>query len=248
MLDLKFIRENADAVAENCRNRGVEADVGLVVELSDRRSALIQEVNDLKQRQNTLAKSVKQATGEEKRQRLIEESKALKQEVPAKETELAEVEERLRDEQMKIPNMTHPDSPIGADDTENVEIRRSGEPKGATDFGFEPKDHVELGESLGLIDFDAGARVAGSKFYFLRGDAVLLELGLIRYALDVLARHGYEPTTTPDLARDEMLTGTGFIPRGEETQISSSIPTISSCRPSDCLGVVKANISTLVNW
>lgn len=218
MLDLKFIRENADAVAENCRNRGVEADVGLVVELSERRSALIQEVNDLKQRQNALAKSVKQAADDEERGRLIEESKALKQEVPAKEAELREVEERLHDEQLKIPNMTHPDSPIGKDDSENVEIRRSGEP---TEFDFEAKDHVELGESLGIIDFDAGAKVAGSKFYFLRGDAVLLEFGLIRYALDILTRHGYEPTTTPDLARDEMLTGTGFIPRGEETQIYS---------------------------
>jgi seryl-tRNA synthetase len=218
MLDLKFIRENPDAVAENCRNRGVEADVGLVVELSDRRSSLIQEVNDLKQRQNTLAKSVKQAADDEERQRLIEESKALKQEVPSKETKLHEVEERLRDEQLKIPNVTHPDSPIGKDDSENVEIRRSGEP---ADLGFEAKDHVELGESLGIIDFDAGAKVAGSKFYFLRGDAVLLEFALIRYALDILMRHGYEPTTTPDLARDEMLTGTGFIPRGEETQIYS---------------------------
>ncbi|CAN5179721.1 serine--tRNA ligase [soil metagenome] len=218
MLDLKFIRENPDAVAENCRNRDVEADVGLVVELSDRRSSLIQEVNDLKQRQNTLAKSVKQAADDEERQRLIEESKALKQEVPSKETKLHEVEERLRDEQLKIPNVTHPDSPIGKDDSENVEIRRSGEP---ADLGFEAKDHVELGESLGIIDFDAGAKVAGSKFYFLRGDAVLLEFALIRYALDILMRHGYEPTTTPDLARDEMLTGTGFIPRGEETQIYS---------------------------
>jgi seryl-tRNA synthetase len=218
MLDLKFIRENPDAVAENCLNRGVEADVGLVVELSDRRSALIQEVNDLKQRQNTLAKSVKQATDDDERQRLIEESKALKQKVPARETELHEVEERLRDEQLKIPNVTHPDSPIGKDDSENVEIRRSGEPR---TFDFEAKDHVELGESLGIIDFDAGAKVAGSKFYFLRGDAVLLEFALIRYALDILMRHGYEPTTTPDLARDETLTGTGFIPRGDETQIYS---------------------------
>ncbi len=218
MLDLKFIRENAEAVAENCRNRGVEADIGKVVELSDRRSALIQEVNDLKQRQNQLAKSVKQASDEDERQRLIEESKALKQEVPSKESELHEVEESLRDEQLKIPNMTHPDSPIGKDDTENVEIRRSGEP---TAFDFEARDHVELGEALGLIDFDAGAKVAGSKFYFLRGEAVLLEFALIRYALDILMRHGYEPTTTPDLARDEMLTGTGFIPRGEETQIYS---------------------------
>jgi seryl-tRNA synthetase len=218
MLDLKFIRENARAVEENCRNRGVEADVGLVVELADRRSALIQESNELKQRQNQMARSIGRERDEEARTRLIEDSRAMKERLPLRERELHEVEERLRDEQSKIPNMTHPDSPIGKDDTENVEIRRWGE---IPDFTFEPRDHVELGDALGIIDFDAGAKTTGSKFYFLRGDAVLLELGLIRYALDILMERGYQPTITPDLARDQMLVGTGYIPRGPETQIYS---------------------------
>lgn len=218
MLDLKFIRENREAVEENCRNRGVEVDVGLVVELADRRSALIQDLNESKQRQNQLAKSVGRERDEEARGKLIEESRGMKMRIPEKEEELREVEGRLREEQLKIPNMTHPDSPIGEDDTENVEIRRWGD---IPDFDFEPKDHVEIGESLGIIDFDAGAKTTGSKFYFLRGDAVLLELGLIRYAMDILMEHGYEPTITPDLARDEALVGTGFIPRGPETQIYS---------------------------
>ena len=218
MLDLKYIRDNVKAVEENCKNRGVEADVGLVVELADRRSALIQESNELKQRQNQLAKSIGRERDERARARLIEESRAMKERLPSKEAELHEVEERLREEQLKIPNMTHPDSPIGKDDTENVEIRRWGE---IPDFPFEPKDHVELGDALGIIDFDAGAKTTGSKFYFLRGDAVLLELGLIRYALDIIMEGGYQPTITPDLARDQMLVGTGFIPRGPETQIYS---------------------------
>ena len=158
MLDLKFIRENAKAVQENCRNRGVEADVGLVVELADRRSALIQELNDLKQEQNRTAKSIGQERDPEAREKLIAGSRGMKGQIPAKEAELHEVEGRLRDEQLKIPNMTHPDSPIGRDDSENVEIRRSGEiPK----FSFEPKDHVELGESLVIIDFEAGAMTSG---------------------------------------------------------------------------------------
>jgi seryl-tRNA synthetase len=218
MLDLKFIRENAQAVEENTRNRGVEADVGLVVELADRRSGLIQELNELRQRQNQMAKSIGRERDEEARGRLIEESRAMKERLPSKERELHEVEERLRDEQSKIPNMTHPDSPIGKDDLENVEIRRWGE---IPDFSFEPRDHVEIGEALGIIDFDAGAKTTGSKFYFLRGDAVLLELGLIRYAMDIIMESGYQPTITPDLARDQMLVGTGYIPRGPETQIYS---------------------------
>jgi seryl-tRNA synthetase len=218
VLDLKFIRENAQAVEENCKNRGVEANVGLVVELADRRSALIQDLNELKQRQNQMAKSIGGERDEEARRRLIEESRAMKERLPAREEELHEVEGRLREEQLKIPNMTHPDSPIGRDDTENVEIRRWGR---VPDFSFDPKDHVEIGDALGIIDFDAGAKTTGSKFYFLRGDAVLLELGLIRYAMDILIERGYQPTITPDLARDQMLVGTGYIPRGPETQIYS---------------------------
>jgi seryl-tRNA synthetase len=218
MLDLRYIRENAAAVQENSRNRGVEADVGLVVELADRRSALIQDLNELRQHQNQMAKSIAREQDPEARDRLIAESRAMKDRIPEKETELAEVERRLREELLKIPNMTHPDAPIGKDDSENVEIRRWGE---IPEFGFDVKDHVKLGESLGIIDFDAGAKVAGSKFYFLRGDAVFLELGLVRYAMDILTQRGYQPTITPDLARDEMLVGTGFIPRGPETQIYS---------------------------
>ncbi|HLL56647.1 MAG TPA: serine--tRNA ligase [Rubrobacteraceae bacterium] len=218
MLDLRYIRENANTVAENCKNRGVRADVGLVVEIADRRSELIQELNGLKQRQNERAKSVGKERDPEARERLIAESRGMKELVPEKEAELTVLEERLREEMLKIPNMTHPDSPIGRDDTENVEIRRVGE---VPEFPFEPKDHVEIGESLGIIDFEAGTKVAGSKFYFLRGDAVLLELGLVRYAMDKLIGYGYEPVITPDLARDEALVGTGFIPRGPETQIYS---------------------------
>ena len=218
MLDLRFVRENAEAVAENCKNRGAEADVDLVVGLADRRSELMQELNELRQRQNQLAKLVGGERDPEARENLIVDSRRTKELIPEREAELAAVEGRLREEMLKIPNMTHPDAPIGKDDTENVEIRRWGE---FPDFSFDPKDHVEIGEALGIIDFDAGAKTTGSKFYFLRGDAVLLELGLIRYAMDVLIERGYQPTITPDLARDQMLVGTGFIPRGPETQIYS---------------------------
>src|SRR3712207_4420084 len=196
VLDLKYIRENAKAVQENARNRGVDADVGLVVELADLRSALIQESNELKQRQNEMARSIGRERDEDARARLIEESRAMKERLPSKERELHEVEERLRDEQSKIPNMTHPDSPIGKDDTENVEIRRWGE---IPDFPFEPKDHVELGERLPIIAFDVGRRPRGTKFSFLAGAAGLLDLGLIRYPLAFIMGPGNRPPFTPNL-------------------------------------------------
>ena len=111
MLDLRYIRENAAAVAENSRNRGVEADVDLVVEFADRRSELIQELNELRQQQNKLAKSVGGERDPEARQRLIEESRKTKELIPEREAELQAVEGRLREEMLKIPNMTHPDAP-----------------------------------------------------------------------------------------------------------------------------------------
>ena len=137
--------------------------MGLVVELADRRSDLIQESNELKQRQNEMARSIGRERDEDARARLIEESRAMKERLPSKERELHEVEERLRDEQSKIPNMTHPDSPIGKDDTENVEIRRWGE---IPDFPFEPKDHVELGEHLGSSTSTLGRRPRGASSTF----------------------------------------------------------------------------------
>jgi seryl-tRNA synthetase len=118
-----------------------------------------------------------------------------------------------------MPNMSHPNAPVGADDQSNLEIRRgSHEPP---QFDFKPLDHVELAEKLCLIDFEAGAKVTGHGFYFLKNDAVLLELALQRYALELLLREGFTPTITPDLARNEILQGTGYIPRGPETQIYS---------------------------
>ena len=111
-----------------------------------------------------------------------------------------------------IPNMSHPDAPVGEDDKSNLELRRGKTP--LPKFEFDPLDHVALSEKLDLIDFEGGARVAGHGFYFLKNEAVLLELALQRYALGLLMSEGFTPMTTPDLATNEVLEGTGYIPRG----------------------------------
>ncbi len=218
MLDLKFILQNADAVRANCKNRNMTADVDLVVQLADRRSRLVQEAEELRKRRNENA----QATGREKdaarRQQLVDEGRTLKDQIAARETELAEVEKSIRAEQTKIPNITHPDAPVGAGEDANREVSRFGEP---TKFDFKPLDHLELGERLDLIDMERGGKVAGTSFYFLKNEAVLLELALIQYAFTLLGREGFTPVITPDLARNEVLEGIGFIPRGEATQIYS---------------------------
>src|SRR5205823_12478304 len=119
---------------------------------------------------------------------------------------------------LTIPNMTHPDAPVGTTAQDNKVLRRWGEPR---QLDFAPKDHVALAEALDLVDFEAGSSVAGQKFYFLKNEAVLLELALIQYAMKTLIEKGYIPIITPDVARVEVLEGIGFIPRGPETQIYS---------------------------
>ena len=187
MLDLKYIIAHVDAVRQNCVNRNMPPDViedfDKAIELEGQRKELLAEVETIRRRQNEVA----QATGSEKdpeaRAVLIEEGKALKATVADSEEALKRLEDELWARMVRIPNLTHPDAPIGQTEDDNREIRRVGQPPA---FDFEPQDHVELGKSLDLIDFEAGAKVSGHGFYFLRNDAVLLDLALQSYALKTL--------------------------------------------------------------
>jgi seryl-tRNA synthetase len=216
MLDTHFVRNNLDAVKANCRNRNVTADVDAVVRLDDERKRLAQETQVVQQRQNEVAKLTGKEKDPAKRQELIAEGKALKEKVGALEPQAKQIEAELRGVLAHIPNMSHPDAPVGTTAEDNRVIRKWGEPRS---FDFPVKDHVALAETLDLADFEAGASVAGQKFYFLKNEAVLLELALVQYALGVLIREGYTPIITPDVARVEVLEGIGFIPRGPEAQI-----------------------------
>ncbi|MFL5341809.1 MAG: serine--tRNA ligase [Gemmataceae bacterium] len=211
MLDAAFIRANLEAVKANCVHRAVKnAHPDRVVQFDDERKRLEQEKQTLQQRQNAIAGQMKGKLEPDARQALIAEGKALKEQVGTFEKQLKLIETDLHAELMQIPNMTHPDAPVSVDPTGNKVIRRWGEPP---QFGFKPKDHVALAEKLDLVDFDAGASVTGQKFYFLKNEAVLLELALVQYAMQKLLREGYTPVITPDLARVEVLEGIGFIPR-----------------------------------
>ena len=216
MLDLKFVKENRDAVVENINNRYMEVDVDNILKLYEKRSDLIQKTENLRQKRNENAKKMKGKLDPETRSLLIEEGKTLKADISLSQTELETVEKELFSEAGKIPNMAHPDAPLGKEDKDNTEIKRFKEP---TEFSFNPKDHVELGQSLDLIDFDSGTKVAGPKFYYLKNQAVYLELALVRYALDIVQKNGFTPIITPDIAREEVLEGIGFNPRGEESNI-----------------------------
>jgi seryl-tRNA synthetase len=218
MLDAQFIRDNLDAVKANIANRNVRADVDRVVQLDDERKRLAQQTQQLQQRQNEISKLIPPEKDKDKKQALIQEGRGLREKVGALEAQSKQNEEDLRTVLLTIPNMSHPEAPVGKEATDNKVIHRWGEPR---KFDFQPKDHVALAESLGLVDFDAGSSVAGQKFYFLKNEAVLLELGLVQYAINRLIQEGYTPIITPDVARVDVLEGIGFIPRGPETQIYS---------------------------
>ena len=216
MLDYKFIKENLEAVKRNILNRSMTADADKAVELYDKRTALVTALQNLQKERNDNALSMKQKLSPEERQKLIDTGKEIKEKITETETELAEAEKNLHEAVSKIPNMAHPDAPVGKEDSENLEVKRSGT---IPSFGFEPKDHVQLGQDLDLIDFEAGTKVSGVKFYYLKNEAVFLEQALTMYGLSILSKHGFIPFITPDIAKEEILYGIGFNPRGEESNV-----------------------------
>jgi len=218
VLDRRFVAENIDLVAANCSRRGVTADVARFAELDQLRRRLQADIDRLNQQAGQVSRSIGKAADEAERETRKAEGRRLREEVAALEAKAAEIVAEADTILKAIPNLTHPDVPVGGEDAA-VELRRGATAVRA--FDFQPLDHVALGETLRLFDFEAGARVAGHGFYFLTGDGVLLELALQRYAVELLQQEGFTLMTTPDLARDSILEGTGFMPRGPETQIYS---------------------------
>ena len=218
MLDLKLIRSQPEEIVENCRKRNVHVDIEKLLEIDEQVRQITTEVDSVRQRRNEISKEMKGKIPSDERQLLIEESKNLRNEESEKESFLHKLVEQRLNLLKQVPNLTHPDSPEGLTDEDNMPIREVGTIR---KFDFEPKDHLELMEALDLIDFDGGAKVSGQKFYYLKNQAVFLELALAQYALGLLQKEGFTVHMTPDLARSQILDGIGFSPRGEETQIYS---------------------------
>ena len=216
MLDYRFISENLEAVKKNISQRYMKADAEAVAKLFARRTELSTALQALQQKRNANAQAMKGKMEDAERKALVEEGKKLKEAIASSEAELSGIEADLDREGRKIPNMAHPDVPLGKEEKDNFEVKRAGEPR---KFDFEPLDHVTLGQNLDIIDFDSATKVSGIKFYYLKNEGVLLELGLVRYALDILSKRGFTPFITPDIARTEILEGIGFNPRGEESNV-----------------------------
>ncbi|MGI6432277.1 MAG: serine--tRNA ligase [Sphaerochaetaceae bacterium] len=216
MIDLRELKQRKAEIATNIANRGMKVDLDALVVLQEKRTALLQEIEALRTKRNENAASMKQKMEPEKRQALIAEGKTIKEKISLLEEQFSTVDADYTNLAKQIPNYAHPDAPVGKLDTDNVQIKTWGE---VPTFSFAPLDHVQLAEQLDLIDFDTATKVSGSKFYYLKNEAVFLDLALQRYALDILSAHGFTLTTTPDIAKEEILEGIGFNPRGEESNI-----------------------------
>ena len=216
MLDIRFIKEHLEQVKKNITDRNMVADADLVVKLYDEKTALQQKLDGLRQQRNENAAKMKGKLEQDVRNVLIAEGKKLKEDIAELEKEFEDKEKAFKVAMMDIPNMAHPDAPIGKEDKENLEVKKWGN---IPQFNFQPKDHVELCEALDLVDFETATRVSGTKFYYLKNEAVILELALTRYVMDIIMKEGFTPFITPDVAKEEVAAGIGFNPRGEESNI-----------------------------
>ncbi len=206
MLDINFIRENKDIVKKGVTDKGFDVSlVDKVLELDEKRRKLILEIEQMRAKRNKIADAKK----------FSEEGKIIKEQLKDKEPELEKAGKEFLETLNQIPNIPSDKAPVGKNDKDNVEVKKWGT---ATKFDFEPKDHLQLGKSLGILDFETGSKVVGSQFYFLYGDGALLELALTHYVFDKLSKEGFLPVITPDLAKSRYYLGTGYMPKGDEAQ------------------------------
>jgi len=206
MLDIKFIRENPALVKEGCRKKQVKVDINKLLELDEKKRELLQKVEQLRHRINEIS-------SEKPAEELIEEGRKIKVELKELERNLKEIEKEFNDLMLQIPNLPSSDVPEGKDESENVALREWGKiPK----FDFKPKDYLEIGEALDLIDIKRAAKTSGTRFGFLKREAVLLEFALINLALENLLKEGFIPLVPPALIKPEMIKAMGYVERGRE--------------------------------
>jgi seryl-tRNA synthetase len=208
VLDVKAIRENPEHARKALARRGMAESIDELMELDERRRELTARVEQLRAEQNLASKAIGKAQVDE-RTELIEEVSKVSAAIDRLEPELEEAERRLADALARVPNFPDESAPDGFTEEDAVEIRRRGEPP---QLGFEPRDHVALGELLGMLEVERAVRTSGSRFVYLLGDIVHVQFALVRHALDILTAKGFLPVIPPVLVREEAMFGTGFLP------------------------------------
>lgn len=212
MLDIHFIRENADLIKEGARKKHIDVDIDRLLTVDNERKNLRQDLDAKRAEQNRVSFNITRIQGEEKN-RILESMRLLKDGMQEQEEKLKTVMEEWQTLMLSVPNIPDMTVPEGDSDEDNVEVRTWGD---IPEFAYTPKDHVELMTTLGMADFERGTKVAGFRGYFLRGDGVLLANALSQLALMHFVKKGFEPLITPSLVRREAFMGTGYLPQSEE--------------------------------
>ena len=213
MLDIKFIRENKELIAAGSAKKHINFNVDELITVDDTRRTILAEVEAMRAQQNETAAKVAQAQDQTEREAMITQSRVVKESLQKKEEELGEVMKKWHGLMVQVPNIPDMSVPEGADDAGNVEVRTWGEiPK----FDFAPKDQVALLQMHDMVDFERGTKVAGFRGYYLKNDAVLLNVALWQFVFAKLVAKGFTPIMVPSLVRREPLVGTGFLPQSEE--------------------------------
>ena len=221
MLDMAFIRENADLVRRGAQRKRIAFDVDRVLALDAERRRLQTAREQAKAEQNRVGKQVATLSGDAKKETLAR-LKALKDDVERHEAGIGPIDRELAALLLHAPNPPADEVPDGATDADNVEVRRVGAPPS---FSFPPKDHVELMGALGWLDVERAGRIAGSRAYFLKGDGVFLEQAVLRLGLDLIASRGFTPLSVPVIVKESALVGTAYLPGAEEQTYRIANPT-----------------------
>jgi len=209
MLDINFVRENPEVVKKACKNKNVRLSVELVLDLDKEKRQIITEIETLKAEQNKISRGGKGNLV------IVEQAKEIKAKIKEIEPKLEKVETELKDLLLQLPNIPFDDVPVGEDDSKNVIVRQVNKP---TKFGFEPKDYMELGQALDLIDTERAGKVAGSRFGYIKGDLVLLEFALINLVMDTVKKEGFVPVLPPVMLKNQMARGTVYFEAGDEQE------------------------------
>ena len=213
MLDIKFIRENKDIVKAAAEKKHTDIDLDKLITLDDKRLEILSRVEFLRSEQNKVSNSMGGNVDPTLRSQMIEEMRIVKDELKEKEESLRDTVKEWQSIMLSVPNIPEPTSPLGASEDENIEIRTWGE---KTQFSFEPKDHVEIGKIVKAIDTERGAKVAGSRSYYLTGSGALLEFALVNYAISMAVKAGFVPVIPPVLVNPAAMEGTGFLGQAAE--------------------------------
>jgi seryl-tRNA synthetase len=219
-VDLRFVRDNAALVAKNAADRAVAVDVPRVVALYDEVAERASQVRDLRTERNEIAERMKGAAKmlKEERDGYVKRGKQVKDAVADAEFALDAAEKALEDEASKLPNMSHPDVPVGSEENAAL-LGVVGQKRDFAAEGMQVVGHLDTAIALDIIDFENAARVSGAKFYYMRNAGALLELALVNWAMSTAAAAGFTVMTTPDVARESVVAGCGFQPRGESSQV-----------------------------